>query len=65
MPYGERATRGANCVQNRTVRFRCSLHNTIFDVLKYMDWIETDGDEDWDFVRYCMHAKAEFRNDVM
>ena len=46
--YGERVARGAACVQGRTVRFRCSLHNTIFDVLRYLDWIETDGD-DWDF----------------
>jgi tubulin polyglutamylase TTLL9 len=33
-----------------TVVFRCSLHNTIFDVMRSRPgWQETDSDTDWDF----------------
>eukprot|EP00164_Ancoracysta_twista_P000760 GFYU01001001.1.p1 GENE.GFYU01001001.1~~GFYU01001001.1.p1 ORF type:complete len:410 (+),score=100.27 GFYU01001001.1:106-1335(+) len=32
-----------------TIRFRTSLKNTIYDVLKARNWKETDSDTDWDF----------------
>ena len=31
------------------VRFRTSLHNTVFDVLSDRGWAETDHESDWDF----------------
>mmetsp|Transcript_32475 Transcript_32475/g.52602 ORF Transcript_32475/g.52602 Transcript_32475/m.52602 type:complete len:444 (+) Transcript_32475:184-1515(+) len=31
------------------VTFRCSLKNTIYDVLKSKGWTETDSDTEWDF----------------
>lgn len=33
----------------RVIRFRTSLHNTVFDVMKARNWVETDSEEGWDF----------------
>ncbi|KAL3927902.1 MAG: hypothetical protein SGPRY_002617 [Prymnesium sp.] len=30
------------------VRFRCTFHNTIYDVLRARGWQETDSDTDWE-----------------
>ena len=30
------------------VRFRCTFHNTIYDVFRARGWQETDSDTDWD-----------------
>jgi tubulin polyglutamylase TTLL9 len=33
---------------NGQVRFRCTFHNTIYDVFRARGWQETDDDKDWD-----------------
>mmetsp|Transcript_50752 Transcript_50752/g.162464 ORF Transcript_50752/g.162464 Transcript_50752/m.162464 type:complete len:141 (-) Transcript_50752:121-543(-) len=32
----------------RPVRFKTSLHNTVYDVMKHRGWVETDSELDWD-----------------
>lgn len=37
--------------ENRTIRFRCTMQNTIYDVLKNRPgWVEVTGDAEWDFI---------------
>ena len=52
---GGRGGRGADGGQDggpappRVIRFRTSLHNTVCDVMRARNWVETDSETDWDF----------------
>ncbi|KAJ3326084.1 putative tubulin polyglutamylase ttll9 [Blyttiomyces sp. JEL0837] len=37
------------------IKFKTSLRNTVFDVMKDRGWKETDGDNDWDFFWADVH----------
>ena len=40
--------RGGATSSSGNVRFRCTFHNTIYDVFRARGWQETDSDTDWD-----------------
>ena len=39
---------GLGGVPGGVVRFRCTFHNTIFDVLRARGWREVESETDWD-----------------
>eukprot|EP00958_Prasinococcus_capsulatus_P010053 scaffold978_cov392-Prasinococcus_capsulatus_cf.AAC.16 len=45
-------TRSPNGQQSpqRAVRFRTAAQNTIYDVLKARNWVETSSESEWDFL---------------
>ena len=44
------STGGTGGIGERTIRFKCSLSNTIYDVLRSRGWQEVkEGDGEWDF----------------
>ena len=54
-----------------TVRFRCTFHNTIYDVLRARGWREVETETDWDvawidtgWLREAMHATWRKRGDT-
>lgn len=48
MPREERNRGSTGGGTSGTVRFRCTFHNTIYDVLRARGWKETDSETDWD-----------------
>jgi len=43
-----RRSEGSGLLNAGQVRFRCTFHNTIYDVLRARGWQETESETDWD-----------------
>ncbi|KAJ1509251.1 putative tubulin polyglutamylase ttll9, partial [Coelomomyces lativittatus] len=54
------ATVPSQTKEERTIRFRTSLRNTVCDVMIDRGWKETDSETEWDFFWCDIHWLHEF-----